>query len=59
MASDKNARYEQEWWSVLRPICHADAAWMIRVSPATNMYSFHCAHCERKCFQFTIQPSPS
>lgn len=55
MTKDKNARFEQESWTQLRPICHPSSFWQIRHSIQVGLYAVRCAECGQSAFQLTIE----
>lgn len=56
MATDKNARFEQESWVHLRPQCHPESTWKISHSPSVGIYNFQCAECGNGAFKIMLQP---
>lgn len=54
MATDKNARVDQESWTHTRTLCHPQAHWDIHHSMSVGIFSAVCSECGKKHFQFML-----
>lgn len=41
-------------WLTVRPICHPEAHWVIRLSAKPQIYSFHCSACGADHFSIQL-----